>query len=312
MHKSIFILCLLLGNLLGAQTEEEYFKKALSEFNAKKYEKAIGTSRKAILANPLRDSAYIVKALSEWECKMYDTAITTLSKAIFAIPESHGLYMHRGDLLLEAHQNDRAQSDFHTALKLSVNDSMKLIALQDLSTAKLRVRDFGGCYETLMKGYAIDSNHVGILTNLGVVCDEVGKGDETLKYLERLIAIDSSNVHGYINIGFKYQNMERHTKAITYFDKAISLDPKHGFSYSNRSYSKLMSGDTKGALADINKSIELLPSNSYAYRNRALVYLKMGKTEKACDDIQKALDWGFTTRYGPEVKQLKRDNCPTR
>lgn len=310
MQKTVLLL-LLLASVQGfCQTAADYFKKAETAFKAEKYSPALQSVDKAIAMDSLNESYYVLRARCHWRLKKYDAAMGIISGAIFRFPESFALYNARGLFLYSAKNFEPALADFKTALSLAKNDSLKLEALQNCSSARLGFRDFSGCYQDLMTGYAIDSNHVGILTNLGVVCDEIGRGNETLKYLHRLIAIDSANVNGYVNIGYKYVVMERFTKAITYFDKAISLDPECAYAYSNRAYSKLMSGDTKGALKDVNKSIQLNPANSYAFRNRALIYLKMDKREKACDDIQTALDRNFTGQYGNEVKQLKRDYCP--
>ena len=50
-----------------------------------------------------------------------------------------------------------------------------------------------------------------------MVCDEVGRADETLVYLNRIIELDSTYIAAYVNIGFKYQLMGNHEKAIKYF-----------------------------------------------------------------------------------------------
>lgn len=70
-----------------------------------------------------------------------------------------------------------------------------------------------------MRAYQIDSLDLSVLTNLATVCDEVGKGELTLKYLHKVLELDSTFISAWGNIGFKYQQMGNYNKAITYFNK---------------------------------------------------------------------------------------------
>jgi hypothetical protein len=62
----------------------------------------------------------------------------------------------------------------------------------------------------LKKAYLIDSIDTGTLNNLAAISDEVGKGDETLKYLFRVLELNPRFYQAYGNIGFKYQQMGNH------------------------------------------------------------------------------------------------------
>ncbi|MEM8889068.1 MAG: tetratricopeptide repeat protein [Bacteroidota bacterium] len=170
-------------------------------------------------------------------------------------------------------------------------------------------RDFEGAYEDYMIVFAFDSTDVFVLNNLGAMANELGKADDAIGYLQRIIDLDPEFSISYINMGYQYQLMERHEKALEYFNKAVELDPENPLALSNRSFSLLNTGQLKAAMKDIEKSLKIYPNNSYAYRNRAHIYLKQGKKDKACEDLITANNLGFTKMYGPEVRRLMITNC---
>jgi hypothetical protein len=70
-----------------------------------------------------------------------------------------------------------------------------------------------------------------------------------------------------------------------------------------------MLGDSEGGLNLINKSLEIMPKNAYAYKYLAEIYLKLNDLKKACEAINSGLKLGFTNSYGPELENMKKENC---
>ncbi len=250
-----------------------------------------------------------IKAILQLELKLKPELLNTLNSAILIFPINSTFYNLRGNIYLSSGDFDYAIQDFTKSIEYAKNDTFKSVGFVNRGAAKKYKRDHEGAYIDYIEAYKIDSTDVGTLNNLGTVCDEVGRGDETMKYFLKIIEIDSTCTAAYINIGFKYQEMGEYAKSIKYFDKAVVLEPNQALSYSNRSYSKLKLGDLKGGMKDIEKSLKLYPSNSYAYRTRALIYIELGKKEKACDDLETAINYGFTVSYGKEVYNLMMLHC---
>jgi tetratricopeptide (TPR) repeat protein len=144
----------------------------------------------------------------------------------------------------------------------------------------------------------LDSTSIAILNNLAIACDEVGKPDLTLVYLNRIISIDSTFIGAYINLGYKYQ------KTLEYLNKAASLNPNEAFVYSNRSFSRLKVNDLKGAHEDLDKSIKLYPGNSYAFKVKALILIEEKNYTESCKHLNTASELGYTAQYGLEVEEL--------
>jgi tetratricopeptide (TPR) repeat protein len=309
MKKMLFILFIGLAFMVNAQTPKEYYELAQDAYEKEDYKSTIKYLDKINGKEYLKPDYYNLKAQSQYELKNYNEAYKTVSIGIERFSDVSSLYNTRGNFLMSFQEYDYAISDMTMAIEFCQVDSELHYFYNNRSAAKYSKRDFEGAYQDLMKAYEYDSTDVATLTNLGAVCDEVGRGDETLKYLLKCIEADSTFYGVYVNIGFKYQEMGEYEKAVEYFDLVLEHDENDPLGYSNRSYCKLKMGDLKGAMKDINQSIKIYPENPYAYRNRALIYLEKGNESKACDDIHTALNKGYTQMYGEEMNTLNKKYC---
>jgi tetratricopeptide (TPR) repeat protein len=293
----------------AAQTKEEFIKKAAAFAEKKDFENSLKQVDMALALDSTNEKYLLLKANNHVKLKQFQEAFNSYSKLITLYPTNVIAISERAVMLSSIQEYEYALQDFDKALGFYNPDSLNLMLYVNRGATKISIRDFKGAYDDFMAAYKIDSMDIGTLNNLATVCDEVGKGDQTLKYLHKILSIDSSFVGTYVNIGFKYQEMGNYKKAIQYFDKAISMDANEPLSYSNRSYNRLKLGDLKGAMTDIEKSIELYPANSYAFRNRALIYIEQKKIKEACADLAKATELGFTRMYGDEVDKLTAKYC---
>ncbi len=312
MKQFLFLLFTLAAIHSQAQSKEGFYKKASDFFDHKDYANAVEQIDLALELDPDNSEYLLLKGNSLYELKQYQSSYDTYTKIITLHPGNVIALNQRGLLLNTIGEFDRSIKDFDTALSFASADSLRLGLLINRGAAKTSIRDFQGAYNDYLDAYKIDSLQIGTLNNLATVCDEVGKGDQTLKYLYRILQIDSTFTGAYGNIGFKYQQMGNYKLSVQFFDKVLSMDPDDAIAYNNRGYDKLKLGDIKGALSDINKSISLYPGNSYAFRNRALVFIQQKKFNEACADLDTAIKQGFTQMYGDEVEKLKSKYCSQR
>ncbi|WP_452603317.1 tetratricopeptide repeat protein [Pontimicrobium sp. MEBiC06410] len=309
MNKIIVSVLLMSFTSLWSQNAEDYYKKAQFSFESKDYKTALKQIDNAIAIDSSNVDFYFLKGSSYLELGEVLESYKVYSKAINKFPKNAALYNQRSTLLYYSKEYNAALKDISKAIEMEANDTLRNEYLINRGSIKGKKRDFTGSYKDLIKAYKFNPKHLGTLTNLGAVCDEIGKGDETLKYLLEAVAVDSTFYPVYNNIGFKYQEMGDHKKAIKYFNKVLKYNIEDPFAYSNRSYNWLKLGDTEKAMEDINKSIELFSENSYAYRTRALIYIEMKAINKACEDIDTAIKKKFTVTYGDEVEKLKEEYC---
>ena len=310
MIKRIFLIITLGLAYNGiAQTAEEYYDQSYDFYAAGKYKDCINLLDMAIRRDAISEH-YLLKAQAYEQLAKYDKLLETLNDGLAMYPDDPWLYNERGYFYQRTGKADPAIRDYSLAIKFAGNnDSLVDVFMLNRGTAKSSKRDFEGAYEDYVFCYNFDSTDIGVLNNLAVVCDEVGRDDEVLMYLHKVIEVDTTAWFAYGNIGFAYQQKGDYEKSIEYFDIVLKDNPEEAFALSNKSYSNYKLGNLKAALKDVNKSIELLPANAYAYRNRALIYIEMGKTKKACSDMEMALQEGFTQRYGKEVINLQKKYC---
>ncbi|MFY7965931.1 MAG: CDC27 family protein [Chitinophagaceae bacterium] len=295
--------------LAMAQSAESNQNKATEYYKKKEYTKAIKELDKTLLSDSNNIKALLLKGHCLYDLKQFQQSYNLFSKVLQIDSTDFEALNQRGLILNTIQEFEGAISDFTKALKLNLPDSIKISLYINLGTAKAAIRDFEGAYESYMSAYKIDSLDVGALNNLAVVCDETGRGNETLKYLFKIVDINPGFIGSYCNIGFKYQGMGEHQKAIDFFDKALKIEKNQPLALNNRGFSKYKIGDLKGGLADIEKSIENYPANSFAFKNRALIYFAMNEYGKGCADLHTAIKLGFTEMYGKEVMDLIDEKC---
>jgi tetratricopeptide (TPR) repeat protein len=302
---ALFIVCV----TVSGQTNDGNYDKASDLYHDKEYDKALEYINRCLISKPANGTYLLLKGNILAKQEKLQEAFETYSLAIKADPKDTYAYNQRGLLLMSIQKTEYAIRDFDTALGFEKSDSLRLTLLLNRGSAKINIRDFHGAYDDFIASLKLDSLNIGVLNNLAAVCDDVGKGDQTLRYLYKIIQIDSTFVGAYGNIGFKYQEMGDHKTAIKFFNKVLELEPEEPLAYSNRAYNRYKLGELKNALSDINVSIKLYPANSYAFRTRALIYIGLKKTIEACQDIEESLRLGFTKMYGGEVEKLKKQHC---
>ncbi|MDX2362010.1 MAG: tetratricopeptide repeat protein [Crocinitomicaceae bacterium] len=299
---NICIVQLCFSQIEGGAKLEELAEKG-------KYKEAIKLVDELIAVNPEMASYHQFKAECQFELKDFVEAFETMDAAIRLMPDSTVLWDMRGNYYDMFGLNDLAVKDFANAIETTEDPELLILLYANLGGSKYKVRDFDGAYEDLSIALEMDNDNISAMNNIAMVCDELGRKDETLAYLKRIVEIEPDNPVAYVNLGFFYQQGGKHALAIEHLDKAIELDPGEAFAYSNRSFSKLKLNDTKGALKDVNKSIGMNQINSYAYKIKALILIEMGKKNQACENLNTALELEYREQYGDEVDLLIRENC---
>lgn len=203
----------------------------------------------------------------------------------------------------------KAISDLRKAVALAPDDTARVAYRTNIASTLMQVRQWKEALVELDSALAIDSTDLGVLVNRSLTLDELGRYDEGLEILMRVNAQHPKDPLVLNNIGYHYTRLNEHATSVTWYQQALDADPKSASAMNNLGYAELRAGDANSALKHIQRSIELNPGNSYAYRNLGHVWKEKGDLDKACGAYKKALDLGFTSRYGPEVKQHYETYC---
>jgi tetratricopeptide (TPR) repeat protein len=308
MKQFLSLILLFLPVLLSAQADE-----AITASAAKREEgnlsEAMKILNKAIGKYPEEPDLYHERAMTYLDAKKYDLALLDFSQAISLDSTNSVYWANRANLLSGAGYYNEALYDYYAALERVESDTARSFIYINRAGTYLLIREFEMAYDDLMEAYRIDSLNTATLNNLGTVLDDLGRTEESIIYLKKVIELDPGFLGGYANLAFQFGKLGRHQEALDYSNKAIAIAPDQGILYNNRGFIYYSMGEYKKALKDINKSLKMYPMNSYAYRNRALVYIAQKKNSSACEDLKKAIELGFTTNYGPECEELLRTHC---
>ena len=310
MKAFLFFAFFILALTSFSQTPVDKLKHAKQLRDEEKYAQALQEVNQLIAKDSKNSDFYDFRAEIYYKLRKHNESIDDYTKAISLSPNDPIYYHHRAILFYAVQEPDLAIEDNNMALKfITNNDTLKYGIIANRGNAWQMKREFGKAYDDYMQAYAFDSTDVAILTNLGSVLDELGKADEAIRILKKVILLYPDEVGGYGNLAFQYMQMGRYKEALELNNKVLQINPKDPLGYNNRGFVKYKLNDLKGAMEDVNHSLQIYPANSYAYKNRALIYIALKQNAKACEDLKKAVDYGFTEMYGEEVSQLQTKYC---
>ena len=96
-----------------------------------------------------------------------------------------------------------------------------------------------------------------------------------LELYTKAIEINPKFMDAYINRGLVNNELGYYENSIKDYDKAIELDSKCALAYNNRGYTKYKQKNYEGALEDYNKAILLNPKFQMALDNKANLFLEV-------------------------------------
>lgn len=310
-HSLKFLFCLSflsLGLFVHAQKNETYeeIDKLIAAEDFKKAEKAL---KVALKSNPDNASYHILAGRIYMFTQRGQDAFQSLSKAIALDPKSAEAYYERSVLYALLEDFAGCVQDANEALKRTTNDSLLQWIRLNRGTCYTPLQRFDDAmidYDWILEK---DSNNIGALNDKAMLLETLGRKEDGVLLMKRIIALEPESYYGYLNLGFLLSSLERYEEALPYFNQSLELLPKQPFALNNLGYCLFKLGRIEEAKNNIEQSLKELPQNSYAYRNLALIAIEEGQMEEACKHLSLAIAYNFTTLYGSEVKELKEKYC---
>ena len=139
---------------------------------------------------------------------------------------------------------------------------------------------------------AIDTGYLAydIFLNLGVICRNSRREEESIYLYKRAIKINPHNPDAYFNLGNIYRDLGKLDQALASFQKSIELKPDSPNAHLNLGGIHKDFGNLDQALASTLKSLELNPKNPDALRNLGGIYKDLGNLDQALASTLKSLE----------------------
>lgn len=240
----------------------------------------------------------------------WEVVFSDLTEALRSEPRHFKAMLMRGVLYFDNLMFERSVDDLSEALSFAPDTAGMVRCLTERGAAYSAMRSFEKGAEDFRRALKLDSTAYAAYGRLANALNDLGQHEEALAMQIRYTEHVPDDYIGYMNVGFYLAEAGRYEEALTWYGKAMEHTTKEkALVLNNRGYVKYKLGDNEAALKDIREGLELMHWNAYGYRNLALVLLAQGKTDEACTAMEKALHWGFTSRYGDEVKKLHDKVC---
>jgi superkiller protein 3 len=127
------------------------------------------------------------------------------------------------------------------------------------------------------------------LINRSAVLMDMGRVDEAIALLLRVIKSDPNNGAAYGNLGAAYYKKGQLDKAIEAFKKAVELDPKDEVARQNLGNAYTDAKKYDQAIVEHKKRIEFDPRNADAFVDLSVAYFEKGNYAEGMSSLKKAL-----------------------
>ena len=159
------------------------------------------------------------------------------------------------------------------------------------------------------KGIALSPKDTTLLFRLGIVQDKIGKKDECIETMKRVIELEPDNASALNYLGYTYADMETNLDlAEEMVKKALSLKPEDGFITDSLGWVYYKKGLFSKAVTILEKAVELTEFDPVITEHLGDAYRKDNKPKKALEAYKKARSKSTETNPGlnTKIEQLEQ------
>ncbi|QDT67396.1 tetratricopeptide repeat protein [Planctomycetes bacterium MalM25] len=251
----------------------------------------------AIEIAPDNPKVHELKALALLMQDKQEEALESFDKASELAPKMLTPYQYRAELYSQLGKTDEAIGQLDEALKLSPNNlASLLIRAQLLIGDEDFERALGDVNAILKQQPGLVRAHL----MKAQVLDKLGRTDEAVAWLERLVAADPNRPELQLQLALFYVDKQMAPEAIEVLTRVLETDEGNELARRLRGDMHLYKGDHDAAIADFERALELNPLdsgvlNNYAWTLATSPYEAVRDGAKAVELATKACE---ITEYG--------------
>jgi tetratricopeptide (TPR) repeat protein len=230
----------------------------------------------------------VALAYRHWDASQAGEAEQLCRQVLQAVPGEAGALHLLG---LMAHRSGNAEAAINY-----LNEACKALRAPALYFSNLaemlRMRGQLAAAEAAARGcVARDDGLAQGWNNLGIILQEAGKYDESLRCLERAGRLNPGNAEICNNLGNTHARLGQLDQAWGHYTQALALRPDYAEAHSNLAAVLNLLGRYREALAHAQKAIALNPRLADAYLNAAGIQRATGALDAALRCVDAMLDF---------------------
>ena len=141
----------------------------------------------------------------------------------------------------------------------------------------------------LQKSLKIDPHQPDAWYNIGLSLEKTGDHEKAIEFYQKAIKEDSTHTRSMNNLGSLYINLKDYQKAISYLQMGYKADHRHFAILQNLGVAYYRSGDYKNAVKYYKKLLKQYPEYDAIITDIGLSYLQLKEYDKAINTFIEAL-----------------------
>lgn len=275
-------------------------KLGLLHFELKNYEKAKEKFVKILKEQPASDNVHfylgwVYQAQKQWKPALESFKKVTSESTLFQEAMVHAGYMFKeANLVKEGLAFSKELIRKHKTVPEFYDLRASLFEVQ---------RNYAEALKVLDEGLKLIKNDEKLLYFQGALLDKLGKSNEALSVMKKLIEANPDHAHALNFIAYFYaERGENLAEAEEKANKALSLRPNDGYITDTLAWVKFKQGNTESALEKLEKAAEIIPEEAIVFEHLGDVYSAKKENEKALTAYRKAV----TLAKGKDLDMLKK------
>ncbi len=306
----IFTLCLItFPDISNGQIKIPLEEQFLDAVETENYEKALDVANLLLSYDSTSSDYYILKAQACYHLGQYDETIKNCYSALNLEPNKPEAYFLRGQVCSMTESYGGAILFYTKTLKYSADPDLTFKCNLHRGLAYQKLNRYEEAYHDLSEAYDYSPADLEVLYPISEVLHSMGKTEECMYTLNKIIAYDDTYARAYKLLGKVNYEMGSLRKAFTNYEIYLEYEPEDIEALNAMAVAALDVEEYVKGLSVMNKSLGIDNTRADSYKIRAQLLLKMGRDEEACNNLFNALQLGYIEKYGYDALDIYIENC---
>jgi tetratricopeptide (TPR) repeat protein len=285
--------------------EDQY----LEAIENKNYQKALDIANLLLSYDSTSSEYYILKAQACFNLELYDETIKYCYSALNLEPNNPEAYFLRGRVCSQTESYGGAILFYSKALKYSADPELTFKCNLNRGIAYQKLNRYDEAYHDLSIAYDYAPASLEVLYPISEVLYSMGKTEEALYTLNKIIGYDDTYAKAYKLMGKMQYEMGNLKKAFDSYEKYLKYEPEDIEALNAMALAALDIEEYAKGMSIMNKSLALDQFRPDSYKIRALLLFKLGRDEEGCNNLFNALQLGYIEKYGYDALDIYVEHC---